>query len=654
MKLTDKKFNWRRLLTSLTLVVLAIFIVSAFSLPSLVRAQESTLPENTCSTFDFLCGAGYVVGWIIYIINQAMLTLVGWLAGATVWLISKGTEVVSLPAVKSGFGISLSIVNLIFVAALITIAFQMILGYNEGEAKKRLGHVILAALLINFSLLIAGFLLDISNVLTVFFTDSISADNIRNSLNPNLFQLRGTSSMAFGSAETTGFWGMVLGQLSGLLFTAIILVIMVAVFATALVRNIIVSFLLIVMPLTWGFWVFPGLSEYHSRWWKEFMKWGVTVLPVMTFFIYLGIMTANGMRSASNTSGLFDGIMNMLMVGGLFVAGLKAGQEAGGITASAATSVARKAAGYASKPFYNRFTKSAFQKGGGAISKGITNMASSNNFAAKWAGKALTVAGVAGGAATYAHGREKDLEDQSKKQYGAMTKEQLSGLALTTKTDSEKAKVLMALAKMKDGVKELAKTPAGVTALAGLSTAYKKETHKDAGDLEGVKDVINENPALAPELANKSMEEWVSKMSPSKVAEIKPDSIDRTINPTASLLVKKISESSSQIKAVVNGPPQLRIKFESELTSQIDAELSPTEKARTDTINTELIQIAKEINDARAVHDNAALTMLQRERETRRLELETTEAGKSDSFKKLSAARKTLLQMADGTSTNIF
>lgn len=551
--------------------------------------------KNTCSRWDPVCHLGWAIGWLISAFQMALAYLIALLADGTIVLIQYGVKMLTFPAVQAGFNVCLGIVNLVFVMSLIIISFQIILGVHEGEAKKQLAKVILAAILVNFSLLIAGLLLDASNVFTTFFTDTVTSKNIYVALNPGLFHKISQSSFGDGSP---GFWGILVPQLAGLLFTGVVLVIMIAVFATAFVRNLYVACLLMVMPLTWAMWVFPGLEEHHKKWWTNFMKWGVTMLPTMTFFMYLAITAAIQMQQMSTADAaslpqtnypLFNAVMNILIVGGIMVAGLKISQEAGGISATAALGAAKKTAGFIAN---NPLTKPVTQKISGAVSSKLTDMAGSKNFAARWAGKTAVMTGIAGGAATFAHGREHDLEESSKTRYGNMTKEQLSKLALTTTSSAEKAKIMMALSKQKGGVKELAKLTGGPAKLAELSDAYHAETHKDASSLEGVKDAIKDNPfELAQGLGGDEYKKLgqgaaaVAYMRKNGIAkELGPEQIAKNPELVAEIKNDPKFLASFESNASIAAVDELKLKLDptGSIKVDIDAKYAAVKKAKQD------------------------------------------------------------------------
>ncbi len=414
------------------------------------------------------------------------------------WMIEFGTQIMSLPIVQNGFKVCLNLINLLFVMGLIISAFQIILGIDEGGAKSRIKNVIIAALLVNFSFLIAGFLLDISNVFTHYFLTHFTTADIAEAFSLKHLELIINPTGQDVDTFTQLFASLPLALFS-IILTALVLIIMIAVFATALVRTLWVALLLTVMPLTWGMWIFPGLSKYTSKWWDHFIQQGVVVLPTITFFIFLTVSTSNLLKPTStplvNPTGpwneMLKALLQMCILGGFLVGGLKISQAAGGITAGAARGAAAKVGGGIAK--YTG-AKRFGQFAAGGLSKGLTNMAGSNNLAARTLGKLGVLTGVAGGAATFAHGREHDLEEQAKTRYGSMDKEQLSKLAMTTTSETEKAKIMMMLAKQKGGIKELAGMSGGAAALTGLSNAYHNQTHKDASSLDGVKDAIKENP----------------------------------------------------------------------------------------------------------------------------------------------------------------
>ena len=89
------------------------------------------------------------------------------------YLINLGIELngnlINDSLVRLGFDITLDIVNLLFVLVIIIMALSTILGFENYGLKKTLPTLIVAALLVNFSLVFAGLIIDFTGVFTKFF-----------------------------------------------------------------------------------------------------------------------------------------------------------------------------------------------------------------------------------------------------------------------------------------------------------------------------------------------------------------------------------------------------------------------------------------------------------------------------------------------------
>ena len=147
------------------ILIAAIFLVAPLHI---AQAAESPWCDSwplSCSFINWIVlGIPYLYGFIGGILLQ--------LAGVLVdFAFSINTSVLpdQFGIIQLGFQVCLSLANVIFVIALIIIAFCTILNIEEYSAKKMLGKLITAAVLINFSLLIAGLILDFSHVVTNFF-----------------------------------------------------------------------------------------------------------------------------------------------------------------------------------------------------------------------------------------------------------------------------------------------------------------------------------------------------------------------------------------------------------------------------------------------------------------------------------------------------
>ncbi|MDO8676278.1 MAG: hypothetical protein Q7K16_01355 [Candidatus Azambacteria bacterium] len=202
------------------------------------------------------------------------------------------------PIVTLGWGITRDLANMFFILILLIIAFATVLRIQSYALKQLLWKVVVAALLINFSLVIAGFVIDFTQVLTQFFLKQITGGGgfitittklansmqILNFYNPALPKDDFGGAAQFGAASVAATVGIIL--------TLIGLVITVFVFGAAMifliVRILHLWLLLIFAPIVWMLWILPATSGQFSKWWNDFIKWAFFA-PIFVFMIYLSL-----------------------------------------------------------------------------------------------------------------------------------------------------------------------------------------------------------------------------------------------------------------------------------------------------------------------------------------------------------------------------
>lgn len=281
----------------------------------------------------FLAVLGKALGFIIFKITY----FVGYLAGIlftlgglflTFGLRLNGSLLLS-PTVNVGWVITRDLANLGFVLAIVFIAIATILRVNQYGIKKILWRLVVAALLVNFSLTIAGIFLDMSGLLTNFFVarvvpppSSTAASFSGVFQNENGIAFSSALANAFGLQELlhsnesgfnakqyqgiTEFGAAMLALLANMffvtLFTITGAVTMLTIAALVFVRYVAMTILLILMPIAWIGWVFPGskFSEAYKMWWGKFIEWLIW-LPVATFFIYLTVLIVTNQAANPNS-----------------------------------------------------------------------------------------------------------------------------------------------------------------------------------------------------------------------------------------------------------------------------------------------------------------------------------------------------------------
>jgi hypothetical protein len=314
------------------------------------------------------------------VILLVVVEMLGWVLMkifAIVIVISSYNEFVTNPAVIKGWVLVRDICNLFFVLILLLIAFAQIFQVEKYSLKALLPKLLVGAILVNFSKLIAGLIIDFGQVVMMTFVNGYAATagaNLVNGLGlAKLLSLKDTGDV--GAPDSTDVFIA--------LFVAIFILIMsiVIVFFILLLLLLRIVYLWILVVLSPIAFVFPavpiaGLQGKASEWWKKF-GWSVAVGPLMAFFLWMSLMVMSNpdeiiaknyaQVEAKSTSSVVSGISSIstLMQSALGLAmlfgGLMVAQEAGGAMGgamgslantamksakSAATSVGKKMTGY--------------------------------------------------------------------------------------------------------------------------------------------------------------------------------------------------------------------------------------------------------------------------------------------------------------------
>lgn len=277
--------------------------------------------------------------------------------------------------VNIGWTLARDLANLGFVLVIIIIAISTIVRYNEYGSQKLLFKLIAAAIVVNFSLTIAGVFIDFSHVLSRFFFKPLLSET---EINGNSLGVLPTTKLVktlsgafdpqklfaepeepepFDTESGSGFWTGYLLKLGGLFFTIIFTVIativMFAIGTMLFLRYLHLTFLLITSPIIWLFWVVPGQGSHFSKWWQEFTKW-VAFLPSMSFFLYLALVSVQKMNEGFGavapgsffTNGAIAALslqgINMAVLCAFLVYGLQTAQAAGVTGASYFMGVLKK------------------------------------------------------------------------------------------------------------------------------------------------------------------------------------------------------------------------------------------------------------------------------------------------------------------------
>ncbi|MFA5870517.1 MAG: hypothetical protein WC842_01340 [Candidatus Paceibacterota bacterium] len=382
----------------LGLILGFVFAAGIFT-PSVSNAMLG-ISMSSIITFVFKAAA-YIFNFIFGI----FFVIAAWLVSFTLQLNETVADKNFNTIADVGWRICRDVANLGFVLLTVIMAFTTIIRVQSYGAKKLLLNLVIAAVVVNFSFVIAGTLIDFSNVLTSFFINRISpnglgtefTETLAGAFGPQKFLLEETDDplppdpsqeesglVTFGTAMLSSIAGLFFSVFFTILATIVLLLLAVML----LVRYVALTFILVLAPLAWLFWVFPGLKSYNSQWWSAFWKY-TFFAPAVSFFVYLSILAAEGLKSAGYQEKIMmvgGGLPNMLakiaqqgtqmivvaglMIGGIIVA-QKMGIEGANIANKAKDGMMKKAKDYGKDRATNFGTRLSKTSVGGTVSSGL-------------------------------------------------------------------------------------------------------------------------------------------------------------------------------------------------------------------------------------------------------------------------------------------
>ena len=339
------------------LTFLIVFLFLFFVVPNI-----SSAATNSCGTglsLDVPCHINFLVKVVLSIIGFLVVfaqvvadQVLGWIIN----LIVSGVSYTSLDplrnaAVALGWPIARDFANIIIVLGFVAIAVATILRFKDYEAKALLVKLIIAALLVNFSLVICGLVIDASHIA------------MRNFLNTNQTFIQGVTeqfeiidgAVGDNTVTVTSFGLTIISTLVVGLMRVVVYALFIMLF---LFRVIALWILVILSPIAFVCYVFPITKKVWDMWWSNFIQWVIVGIPG-AFFLYLSkqIGDAQLLAPPRLPNGIPDGLeaigqgftnLFMFLVPGLFlVVGFIFSLQISAMGGSVATGVASKVGGYA-------------------------------------------------------------------------------------------------------------------------------------------------------------------------------------------------------------------------------------------------------------------------------------------------------------------
>ena len=246
--------------------------------------------------------------------------------------------------IGTGWVISRDLSYMIIVIALIAAGLGIAL--RIFEAQKILAAIVVAAIVIPFTPLICGLVIDPANILTNTFLKTGATTNITSfttiikDFGDVIHNRINASGPSGAESDTTG--GRIVNSL---VFVITIFMIAIAMFLYGvlfIVRDIALSFIVIFSPLAVVASIFPYTKKWFSQWFEQLIGWAF-VTPLAVFFLYLTGEMIQTLYTSGGAKSLGLGTIAYFMIPPITMyAGLAAISAAGPAGAKATVGLTKK------------------------------------------------------------------------------------------------------------------------------------------------------------------------------------------------------------------------------------------------------------------------------------------------------------------------
>ncbi len=311
-------------------IIIVVIIVGIY-IPTIKVDAQLVVPPATVSAVKAQAGDALswvaektivpILSWTFWWIQKFTALLMG-LGGLMLNYVIKITILDMSDNVGKIIGINIAwkiirdLMNIVFIFILVYEGILMIIGLsNTNQVKKFIGGVILASLLINFSLFFTKVIIDASNIVTIGIYNSIVdaappvntpvVVGIQTGLADKFQQVLGlqgfysTESIQLGAAGTDSYSGHLIANVMASVLFLITAFVFFAVSIMFVIRYIVLIILLTLSPIAYMGMALPSLNGQARDWWNAL--WGQIIFAPIFMIMMLIVLTliSNGISGIS-------------------------------------------------------------------------------------------------------------------------------------------------------------------------------------------------------------------------------------------------------------------------------------------------------------------------------------------------------------------
>ncbi len=277
-----------------------------------VAAEEEDkgfFEEAISSAFDSFYNN---VAYVVYVVVSAITKVIGWTLVRVALLLTvfaQYSDIANAQPVQLGWTLLRDVANLGFLIITLVIAIATILRIQSYNLRALLPKLLMMAVLVNFSRLIAGLLIDGSQIVMLTFLRAFAAAGDLGSAILAMLQVNHfyNDTLSQGTISSVGATAdLVFAAISSLILAVIFSFVALAIiflFATVLlVRIVMLWFLTIVSPLAFAAAALPQTQGISKQWWSEFVRY-LLIGPCVAFVLWLSFASLNPLQVVDDPVG---------------------------------------------------------------------------------------------------------------------------------------------------------------------------------------------------------------------------------------------------------------------------------------------------------------------------------------------------------------
>jgi len=264
-----------------------------------------------------------------------------------------GPNFISVPYTRNefvifGWGLTRDLANIFFIIFLVIIGLATALRISEYQWQKTLPLLIGIALLINFTPVILGLIIDASNIIMNFFTSGIAEGGFF--VSRMEAYLDSITNMIKGAdwTEPGSYFAILVAPSVYAIFNLMAAIIYFLFCILFILRYVALWTLIILSPIAFLCYILPHTRRIFSLWWNQFLQWCIIGIAA-AFVIYLGdhllyFIMGGGFASEPQYEGwgLANQIIPYCIVLGFLLFGFLGALSTSAMGATAVISVAQK------------------------------------------------------------------------------------------------------------------------------------------------------------------------------------------------------------------------------------------------------------------------------------------------------------------------